>query len=105
MNFDVVLKKEYVPDDAVYHKISGAYKMSDKSIMEFYRDGDLLFWKWNGQFWGGLAYQGNNTFVGGVNDTEAKFELLPKGNAKLFFRFERRRSINLTGTKMINYKN
>lgn len=105
LNFDVVLKKEYVPDDAVYHKISGAYKMSDKSIMEFYRDGDLLFWKWNGQFWGGLAYQGNNTFVGGVNDTEAKFELLPKGNAKLFFRFERRRSINLTGTKMINYKN
>jgi catechol 1,2-dioxygenase len=104
LNFDIVLKKEYVPDDAVFHKVSGTYKMSDKSVMEFYRDGDFLFWKWNGQVRGGLSYSGNNTFVGGVNDTEAKFELHPKGNATLLLRFERRRKVNLEGTKLINYK-
>ena len=105
LQFDIVLKKEYVPDETVFHKIAGTYKMSDKSIIDFYRDGDFLFWKWNGQVRGGLSYNGNNTFVGGVNDTEAKFELQPKGNAKLQFRFSRRRAINLEGTKLINYKN
>ena len=78
--------------------------MSDKSIMEFYRDRDFLFWKWNGQVRGGLSYSGNNTFIGGVNDTEAKFELQPNGNAKLLFRFERRRKLILEGTKLINYE-
>lgn len=104
LEFDIVLKKEYLPDEIVFHKVSGTYKMADQSIMEFYRDGDFLFWKWNGQVRGGLSYNGNNTFVGGVNDTEAKFELQPKGNAKLQFRFERRRKINLEGQKLINYK-
>jgi catechol 1,2-dioxygenase len=103
LTFDIVLKKEYVPDQTVLHKLSGTYKMSDHSIMDFYSDGDFLFWKWNGQVRGGLAYSGNNTFIGGVNDSEAKFELLPMGNAKLQFRFERRRKFNLEGTKLINY--
>jgi hypothetical protein len=78
--------------------------MTDKSTMEFYRDGDFLFWKWNGEVRGGLSYSGSNTFIGGVNDTEAKFELLPKGNAKLLFRFSRRKEINLEGIKLIDYK-
>ena len=71
--------------------------------MEFYRDGDFLFWKWNGQLWGGLLYTGNNTFKGGVNDTEVKFELLPQGNAKVFLQLKRRREIKLAGTKLLNY--
>jgi hypothetical protein len=53
---------------------------------------------------GGLSYNGNNTFVGGVNDTEAKFELQPKGKAKLHFRFERKREVKLQGEKLIDYK-
>ena len=105
LKFDIVLKKEYVPDDTIFHKVAGTYKMSDKSIIEFYRDSDFLFWQWNGQVKDGLSYTGNNTFIGGVNDTEAKFELQPKGNAKVLFRFERRRKFNLEGTKLINYKN
>ena len=104
LQFDVVLKKEYVPDEAAFHKIAGTYKMSDKSIIEFYRDGDFLFWKWNGQVRGGLAYTGDNAFVGGVNDTEAKFDIQADGNAKVSFRFSRRREVNLEGTKLINYK-
>lgn len=104
INFDIVLKKEYVPDETAFHKVAGTYKMTDKSIIEFYRDGDFLFWKWNGQVRGGLSYNGTNTFIGGVNDTEAKFELQPGGNTKLQFRFSRRKEINLEGIKIINYK-
>ena len=104
LNFDIVLKKEYLPDDTVFSKVSGTYKIADKSIMEFYRDGDFLFWKWNGQVRGGLSYIGNNSFVGGVNDTEAKFQLQKGGNAKLQFRFSRRKEILLEGIKLINYK-
>ena len=104
INFDVVLKNEYLPDAGIFHKVSGTYKMNDASVMEFYRDNDFLFWKWNGQVRGALSYIGNNTFSGGVNDIEARFELLEKGNTKLKFRFSRRREINLEGIKIISYK-
>ena len=104
IRFDIVLKKEYVPDANIFHKVSGVYKMDDKSMMEFYREGDFLFWKWNHVVRGGLFYNGNNTFIGGVNDTEVKFELQSLGNTKVRFRFSRRREIKLEGTKIIMYK-
>jgi protocatechuate 3,4-dioxygenase beta subunit len=104
IKFDIVLKKEYVADDNVFHKVSGIYKMSDMSMMEFYRDGDFLFYKTNNQIWGGLSYSGNNTFTGGVNSTEARFELLTQGEAKVQFRFSRRKETKLEGTKLLNYK-
>ena len=104
IEFDIVLKKEYVPDDAVFQKISGIYKMNNNTVMEFYKDGDLLFYKTNNQIWGGLSYVGDNTFSGGVNDTEAKFELLPQGNAKVQFSFIRRKKTELEGTKILVYK-
>ena len=103
IKFDIVLKKEYLPDDAVFHKVSGVYTMSDNSNMEFYRDGDLLFYKVNDQIWGGLSYAGNSTFKGGVNDTMATFELLPQGHAKVQFSFTRRREIKLKGIKVLHY--
>ena len=71
--------------------------------MEFYRDGDFLFYKTNSQISGSLHYAGNNTFSGGVNDTEAKFELLPGGKVKLLFRFIRRRKLELEGTRVFAY--
>ena len=104
IRFDIVLKKEYLPDNSVFHKVCGIYKMSDGSMMEFYRDGDFLFYKTDHQIWGGLTYTDNNKFVGGVNDTEAKFELLPRGGAKVQFRFSRRREIRLEGTKILRYE-
>jgi hypothetical protein len=103
LRFDVVLRKEYLPEDAVFHKVSGVYRMNDQSGMEFYRDGNLLFYKTNNQIMGGLSYSGDNTFVGGVNDTEAKFELLPQGKAKVWFRFSRRRETKLEGEKIFVY--
>jgi len=104
INFDFVLKKEYVPDDNIFHKVSGIYKMSDMSMMEFYREGDLLFYKTNNQIWGGLSYSGSNTFTGGANDTEAKFELLTQGEAVVQFRFSRRKQTKLEGKKILDYK-
>jgi len=104
IKFDIVLKKEYVPDVNIFHKVGGIYKMSDNSMMEFYRDGDFLFYKTNNQIWGGLSYIGNNTFVGGVNDTEANFELFSQGEAKLKFRFSRRRETKLEGKKIFDYE-
>lgn len=104
IKFDIVLRKEYVPEDAIFHKVCGIYKMSNASMMEFYRDGDFLFYKTNNQIWGGLSYSGNNTFTGGVNDTEAKFELLTRGEAKVQFRFSRRKETKLEGTKILSYE-
>ena len=43
--FDLVLRKEYLPDENVFHQVSGVYKMDNGAMMEFYRDGDLLFTK------------------------------------------------------------
>jgi catechol 1,2-dioxygenase len=103
IRFDIVLKKEYLPDDALFHKVSGVYKMNNNLMMEFYRDGDFLFYKMNSQIWGSLSYSGNNTFTGGVDDTEAKFELLSQGETKVQFRFIRRRKLELEGTKVLFY--
>ncbi|RZK05109.1 MAG: hypothetical protein EOO46_16095 [Flavobacterium sp.] len=104
IKFDVVLKKQDVPNSELFRKVSGIYKMSNDTMMEFYRDGDLLFYKTNNQIWGALSYGGNNTFIGGVNDTEAKFELLAQDNAKVQFRFIRRRRLELEGTKVLVYE-
>ena len=104
IRFDIALRNEYVPEDAVFQKLSGVYKMSDGSMMEFFRDGDLLFYKTNNQIWGALAYQGNNTFGGKEDHTEARFEVLPRGSAKVWFRFSRRRETRLEGKKVLNYQ-
>lgn len=104
IKFDIVLKKEYLPGDEVFRKVCGVYKMNNNSMMEFYRDGDLLFYKINSQIWGGLSYAGNNIFAGGVNDTQARFELLPQGKAKVQFHFIRRRKTELEGTKLFKYE-
>lgn len=103
LRFDVILRNEYLPDDDVFRKVSGIYKMSDNAMMEFYREGDLLFYKRNNQIMGGLSYRDANTFIGGVNDTEATFELQPQNNASVRFRFSRRRETKLTGMKIVNY--
>lgn len=103
VQFDIVLRKEYVPDDNVFHRLSGIYKMSDGSLMEFYRSGDMLLYKTNGQIWRGLSYMGKNSFGGKENDTEARFELLSESETKVWFRFTRRRETKLEGIKLLSY--
>lgn len=82
-------------------QLCGSYKMDDGSLMEFYVDEDLLFYKINGQIWGALSYAGDTTFKG--MNTEAKFTWGEKGEAALHFEFLRRRQIKLNGKKVLNY--
>ena len=81
VEFDVVMKKEFKPAQEVYKRLSGIYEMNDKSMVEFYKDGDMFFVKRNGQIIEGIGYKGNNTF--GNPDFDAIFELQKDGNVKV----------------------
>lgn len=84
--FDVVMQKEFKPAPGVYKKLAGIYEMNDKSMMEFYKDGDMLFVKRNGQIVEALRYTGNNTFEGGADGTnklKAVFEVQQGGNVRV----------------------
>ena len=63
VKFDVYLKEQYALEDGAFKKIAGLYEMSDKSMVEFYKDGDELFTKINGQIMEAMDYKGNNILV------------------------------------------
>src|ERR1051326_4569557 len=104
IHFDVVMAKEFKPDDSVFKKISGLYSMSDNSIIEFYREEDLFFMKWNGQIREALMYKGNNVFNGGIGNA-ASFELLDNGGVKVKVHFTTvlKQEFNLEGIKTFKY--
>lgn len=104
IKFDFRLRDEYLPENSVYHLVSGVYKMNDGTLMEFFHESDLLFYKINSQIWGGLAYAGNSTFGGEKDDTEARFELQTKNEVKVWFRFSRRKETKLEGQKVFMYQ-
>ena len=105
INFNVVLAKEFKPDDSVFEKLSGLYTMNDNSIIEFYREGDLLFMKWNGQIREALQYKSNNVFNGGIANS-AIFELLENGaiKVKIHFITVLKKEFSLDGIKSFKYK-
>jgi catechol 1,2-dioxygenase len=107
LRFNVIMAKEFIPEDNVFKKLSGLYKMNDKSMMVFYRDGDLLFMKWNGQIREALSYKGNNKFSGSIdNATTAEFELLPDKDVKVVVHYNApalRREFNIEGGKSFKY--
>lgn len=81
VQFDVVMAKSFLMNDAGYKKITGLYKL-DKGMAEFTRQDDLLFLKLNGQFMEGLVYKGNNLFEGGLGFNKVKFEIISNGDVK-----------------------
>ena len=104
LKFDIYLKEEYVLEAAAYKKIAGLYEMKDKSMAEFYKDGDQLFAKVNGQIMEALDYKGNNTFAGGMAYITAKFELQNEGGAKVLVTIkENGNAQNIEGTKLLKY--
>jgi catechol 1,2-dioxygenase len=107
LRFDVVMAKEFKAEGEVFKRLTGVYKMNDHSTMEFYREGDLLFMKWNGQIREALSYKGNNEFSGGINNaTTAKFELLPDQKVKLTIHYNApalRKEFDLEGIKAFKY--
>ncbi len=108
VHFDIVMAKEFKPDNNAFDKLIGIYKMNDKSVMEFYRKDDLLFLKWNSQIREGLSYKGNNTFAGGVrNINTAEFQLQANNQVKVkvHFKLIDTGEIDLEGIKAFKYKN
>lgn len=106
--FDIIMAKEFKPDQNVFEKLVGVYKMNDKSMMEFYREGDLLFLKWNSQIREGLSYKGNNTFAGGINNlTTANFQLQTNNEVKVKVHFKsiNKGEFDLEGIKAFKYSN
>jgi catechol 1,2-dioxygenase len=103
VKFDVYLKEEYVLEATAFKKIVGLYEMSDKSMIEFYKDGDQLFAKINGQIMEAMDYKGDNSFAGGIEYVKAKFELLSGGGAKVKVTIKDDKPIELEGTKLLKY--
>jgi len=79
VTFDIVMSKEFPLDEGAYKRITGLYQL-DKNTIEFTKNDDLLFMKWNGQLMVSLKYVGNNTFDDGFH--KVSFELLPSGGIK-----------------------
>jgi hypothetical protein len=105
VKFDIVLQDEYTLDAAAYKKITGLYSMNDKSMGEFYQDGDQLFVKVNGQIMEAMDYKGNNSFEGGLGQVKVQFELLGNGGVKAVVNYEGddRKWITVEGTKTLKY--
>jgi catechol 1,2-dioxygenase len=105
IHFNVVMATEFKAEDAVYKKLSGLYSMNDNSMMEFYRQGDLLMMKWNGQIREGFSYRGDNEFRGGTGNS-LTFQLLPNGEVKVrvYFITVLKKEFDLEGTKKFKYR-
>ena len=105
VKFDILLKEEYVLDAAAFKKITGLYGMSDKSMAEFYKDGDQLFVKLNGQIMEAMDYKGNNSFEGGLGQLKVQFELLSNGSAKVKLSYpdDDRKTVSMEGNKILKY--
>jgi protocatechuate 3,4-dioxygenase beta subunit len=109
VEFNVVMQKEFKPTAEVYKKITGIYEMNDNSLVEFYKDGDMLMVKSNGQIIEGVTYKGNNTFVGGgegTNQEKVMFEITGNGTVKVkieYYNAFSRRDIKVEGVKTFKY--
>ena len=106
ISFDIVMAKEFKVGREVFEKLAGVYKMNDDSVMEFYRQSDFLFMKWNSQVWEGLSYKGNNTFSGGAADsTLANFQILENGEVKVKLHLKSiiKGEVDLEGIRVFNY--
>lgn len=104
LKFDIYLQQEYLLENAAFKKIEGLYEMSNKSMAEFYKEGDQLFAKINGQIMEALDYKGNNTFIGGLDYITAKFELQGNGAARVKVIFsENNKTQEFEGTKLLKY--
>lgn len=104
VHFDIVMSKEFPLDAAAFEKITGVYDMGKGVLAEFFRKGNLLFAKVNGQIEDAWHYKGNNTFEDGMG-SELKFEILPGGGAKVkvVYVMDLNRVENFEGTKFLKY--
>ncbi len=91
--FNVIMSKEIPLDQKVYDKITGLYDIGNNNSIEFIKNDDLLFVKYNGHLIADIKYIGNNTFEGGIGFPKATFEIQKDGNVKV---------VVVNGTKTFN---
>jgi len=109
VNFNIVMQKTFPLDPDVFDKVTGLYEM-EKGNVEFSKKDDLLFMKRNGQLVEALVYKGDNTFEGGLGYIKVKFDLMPKGDAKVVVSMGKYDEGNLDaittmeGTRFLKYK-
>jgi hypothetical protein len=99
------MAKEYPLDAAVFEKVSGLYEM-DKMLVEFYKRGDLLFMKFNGQIEEAMVYKGDNRFEGGLGFIKARFGPLSGGGVKAVISYidDDKNEHVLEGQKILKYR-
>ena len=103
VDFDVVMNKEFPLDNAVFGMLTGLYDTGNDSRVEFFRKGDLLYTKWNGQILDALYYQGNNSFEDGMGE-KVQFELGEGGAVKVSITYtENGVSKTTKGTRILKY--
>jgi protocatechuate 3,4-dioxygenase beta subunit len=92
VHFDIVMSKQFPLDDSVYKKLSGVYTSTilanefygfkGERRIECYKNGDLLYFRIEGQIVDAFRYIGNNSFDNNA-DLKIKFELLGGGGVKI----------------------
>lgn len=80
--FDIVMSEQLKADESVYRRICGLYK-TERGMIEFVREDDMLMLKVNGQIMEGLQYKGNNTFTGGLGFNTAVFQVMQDKSIKV----------------------
>ena len=104
VKFNIVMADTFPLSDEGYNKLCGLYALDRDGNAEFYRQDDLLFIKFNGQVWDGLAYKGNNLFEGGLGHLQTQFDLLADGSVKAKITSKGRTSVeSWEGTKFLKY--
>lgn len=105
VKFDITMREEYPLEASAFKKLEGLYEMSDKSMAEFFKKGDLLFVKVNGQIQEGLAYKGNNHFESGMGYIKVEFELLESGDIKVKGSYldDNKKEISIEGKRLLKY--
>jgi protocatechuate 3,4-dioxygenase beta subunit len=105
LHFDIVMSKEFPLGNAAFEKIVGIYDFGKGNLGEFYKKGDLLFSKVNGQISDAWRYTGNNSFEDGMG-SKLQFEFLADGGAKVKVDYRDYPSKNIEkyeGTKFLRY--
>ena len=105
IRFDIVMSKEFLPDEAVFKKIIGVYSEGKESMIEFYKQGDLLYVKYNGQIEEALYYKGDNTFSNNA-DGKVVFDFAEGNTTKAIVYFFEKGNWNkqFEGTRVFRYQ-
>ncbi|MFI5134459.1 MAG: hypothetical protein ACHQD9_01270, partial [Chitinophagales bacterium] len=106
VHFNITMSRAFPLDDVSFNKLCGIYDAGKDDRMEFFREGNVLFMKWNGQIYEGLYYKGNNTFENQMGETTVVFELQAGGGTKVKVTYlgDDNKPVTEEGTMLLKYR-